>query len=195
MPSTNKKSALDIIEAMLSCVQRNRHAETHAFLEESDSGAKLQKICLTDLTPNILLLGTDQGRKLGKTVCMSPLFATDGVYDQNRACDIVLIREAPTGLEVCYIELKSDEPSGYAGQFISTHCFMHYLVQLLKELGQIEANIIRERYVILHTDSSGKVPMGKKPRTRFSRQSANTPQMPDMHCVKNNGAIRCTQII
>jgi hypothetical protein len=194
MLPTDQKTALDAIQAMLGCVQANGKHVTDTWLEEKQE-AKLKKVRLTELGPNMLVLATDEGRKLEKSVCMSPLFAVDGVYDQNRACDAVLLRLSKTGLEVCYIEMKSDKPSGYQGQFISTHCFMHYVVQLLNELCNIEIKIVRERYIILHTDSSNVAPLGKRPGPRFKPASANTPEKPDMHCIRNGDTLRCTTIL
>lgn len=182
-----------VVRALLSCIQADGAHVSSAYIEEKQE-AKLKKIHLTELTPGMLLLAVDEGRKLERAVCMSPLFSIDGVYDQNRACDSVLLRQGSEGLEVYYIEMKSDSPSGYVGQFKSTHCFMHYLVDLANTLCNVEVKITRERYVVFHTDSSNSSVRGRKQKTRFKPQSANKADTPDMYCVRNGDTVRCTEI-
>ncbi len=184
---------LGVLRALLGCIRADGAKVSDAILEERNE-AKLKKLTISALTPGMLLLATDEGRKRDKApACMSPLFKGDGVYDQNRACDAVLLRKASDGLHVYYIELKSDSPSGYKGQFASTQCFMRYLADLSDKLCGCPINISRERYVVFHTDSSDGRRRGKKERTRFKPQSANTPSAPDMFCVRNGGTVRCTE--
>lgn len=184
---------LDALRALLGCVQADGAHVSDVILEEKNE-AKLKKLTISGLAPGILVLATDEGRKRDKSAaCMSPLFKDDGIYDQNRACDAVLLRKADDGLQVCYIELKSDSPSGYEGQFASTHCFMRYVAALSEKLCGWPLHISRERYVVFHTDSSGARPHGKKQKTRFKPQSANTSAAPDMFCVQDGGTVRCTE--
>ena len=185
---------LDALRALLGCIQADGAYVSDAILEEKNE-AKLKKLTISQLTPGMLLLATDEGRKRDKAAaCMSPLFKSDGAYDQNRACDAVLLRKASDGLQVCYIELKSDSPSGYEGQFKSTHCFIRYLAALSEKLCGWPVHISRERYVVFHTDSSNAGRRGMKQLTRFKPQSANTPTSPDMFCVRDGDAVRCTEI-
>lgn len=183
---------IEALKALLSCVHSDGNSVTHALIEENDE-AKLKKLCLSELAPGMLLLATDKGRKLGKFVCMSPLFRQDGEFDQNRACDAVLVKQNATGCELCYIELKSDKPSGYAGQFKSTQAFMFYAIDLVNSLCGIKLNVVRERFIVFHTDSRDASRKGLKQRTRFSPKAANTPESPDMYCVRNSDQIRCTE--
>lgn len=184
---------LEALRALLGCIQADGAQVSDAILEERNE-AKLKKLTISALAPGMLLLATDEGRKRDKApACMSPLFKDDGAYDQNRACDAVLLRKASDGLQVCYIELKSDSPSGYEGQFLSTHCFMRYLAVLSDKLCGYPIRISRERYVVFHTDTSGKRPFGRKQKTRFKPQSANTPTSPDMFCVGNGETVRFSE--
>ena len=190
MVCTDELSAL---RGLLACIQADGAQVSDVILVEKNE-AKLKKLTISGLMPGMLLLATDEGRKRDKaSACMSPLFNGDGVYDQNRACDAVLLRKVSDGLELCYIEMKSDSGSGYAGQFLSTHCFMHYVGVLAKKLCDCPIYISRERYVVFHTDSSGKRPIGKKQKTQFKPQSANTPASPDKYCVRNGDTVRFSE--
>lgn len=183
---------LDALRSLLGCIEADGAQVSDVILEERNE-AKLKKLTISELAPGMLLLATDEGRKRDRaTACMSPLFKDDGAYDQNRACDAVLLRKADDGLHVCYIELKSDSPSGYEGQFKSTLCFMRYVAALSEKLCGRPLHISRERYVVFHTDSSNAGRHGLKLRTRFKPQSANTPTAPDMFCVRDGDTVRCT---
>jgi hypothetical protein len=178
---------LDAIKALLSCVQADGIKDSHVNLEEKSENAKLKKLTVSGLEKGIIVLATDEGRKTDKfPVCMSPLFSVDGKYDQNRACDAVFIKKMDDGYHVCYVELKSDSPSGYEGQFKSTKCFIAYVCELSKNLCEQPIKITRERYVVFHTDSKNGKKSGKKLKTRFSHLDANTPSSPDMFCVRDN---------
>lgn len=184
---------LEALRALLGCIQADGARVSDAILEERNE-AKLKKLTISALAPGMLLLATDEGRKRDKApACMSPLFKDDGAFAQNRACDAVLVRKADDGLQVYYIELKSDSPSGFEGQFVSTQCFMRYVEVLAEKLCDCPLRISRERYVVFHTDSSGARPLGKKQKTRFKPQSANTPTSPEMICVRNGDTVRCTE--
>jgi hypothetical protein len=190
---------IEALKALLSCVHSDGYFATHAYIEEKNE-AKLKKLCLSELTPGMLLLATDkgrnfdnEGRKLGRYACMSPLFKQDGKFDQNRSCDAVLIRKVSAGCELFYIELKSDNPSGFAGQFKSTQAFMGYVLYLVDLFCNIKLEIKRERYIVFHTDSQNATHRGKKQKTRFSPKDANTAESPMKFCVRNNDTIRCTE--
>lgn len=184
---------LEALRALLGCILADGARVSDAILEERNE-AKLKKLTISELAPGMLLLATDEGRKRDKAPpCMSPLFKDDGVFAQNRACDAVLVRKADDGLQVYYIELKSDSPSGYEGQFASTQCFMRYVEVLAEKLCGCPLRISRERYVVFHTDSSDGRRRGRKERTRFKPQSANTPSVPDMFCVRDGDTVRCTE--
>ena len=181
------------LKAMLSCVQADGSQVSDVILEEKQE-AKLKKLQISELAPGMLLLATDEGRKRDKApACMSPLFATDGMYEQNRACDAVLLRKTGDGYDACYIELKSDAPSGYEGQFKSTRCFIRYLSHLSEHLCGYPMAIGRERFVVFHTDSKDGSRRGIKKKTKFAPRNANTPTSPDMFCVRNGDVVRYSE--
>jgi hypothetical protein len=180
------------LKAILSCVQADGAQHTHVTLEEKDSRAKLKKLTITNLTKDMLILATDEGRKRlnPKSPCMSPLL-TDGEYDQNRACDAVLLKRSADGYEVCYIELKSDSPSGYEGQFKSTECFMVYVCAILENLCGQRIQVKRKRFIVFHTDSKNASRTGKKRPSRYEPSKANTATTPEKYCVRNQDSVNC----
>jgi len=186
-------NGLEAIKVLLSCVQADSSNVSHVILEEKQTKAKLKKLTISDLAPDVIVLATDEGRKRPSLVCMSPLFSDDGKYDQNRACDAVFIRKAGDGYQVCYVELKSDSPSGYEGQFKSTQCFMAYVSALSESLCQHPITITRERYVVFHTDSKNAQRRGVKIKTRFSPNDANAPSSPKKFCVHNGDTVRFSE--
>lgn len=201
MASTDTGGAIDAIKALLRCVCADGAQVAHVLLTESQQDAKLRKLTLTKLEPGMLVLATDEGRKQDKDICMSPLFSRNGSYDHNRACDAVLIRQEAQGISICYIELKSDKPSGYEGQFISTQCFMRYLIDLVNCLCGVEVRIARERFVVFHTDSKDASRQGKKTTTSHkpgdatSRGKQHGPSSPLKYCVRNDCTIRWGEIL
>lgn len=186
-------NGIDALKLLLSCVQANSAHASHVIIEEKQKEAKLKKLTISELNPDVIVLSTDEGRKRSQLVCMSPLFSDDGVYDQNRACDAVFIRKSEQGYQVCYVELKSDSPNGYEGQFKSTQCFIGYVCALSDRLCQQPIAIIRERYVVFHTDSSNVKRYGKKTKTRFSPNDANAPSSPTKFCVRNGDTVRFSE--
>jgi len=82
-------NGLEAIKVLLSCVQADSSHVSHVIVEEKQTEAKLKKLTISELAPGVIVLATDEGRKRTPLVCMSPLFADDGKYDQNRACDAV----------------------------------------------------------------------------------------------------------
>lgn len=190
MACTNE---LDALRALLKCVVADGARVSDGILEERNE-AKLKKLKISGLAPGMLLLEIDEGRKRDKAAaCMSPLFKDDGVHNQNRACDAVLLRKADGGLHVCYIELKSDSHCGYEGQFKSTFCFMRYVAALAKEFCGCTLHFSRERYVVFHTDSSNAGRSGIKKPTRYTPMTANSPTKPDKFCVRDGDTVRVTQ--
>ena len=197
---------IEALQELLSCKAVNGNTASHAILEENDPLAKLQKITLSELKPGMLVLHIDNGRKVLyeqakkqkiAAVCMSPLFRTDGIREHNCGCDAVVVRIPNANkpdCELIYIELKSDAPSGFAGQFRSTWCFFRYIQTLLKVLWEVEMSITKERYVVFHTDTQNSRPsLGKQP-PRFSPKGANSPYEPEKYIVKNLDTIHCNQL-
>ena len=186
-------NGLEAIKKLLSCVQADGSQVSHVIVEEKDIKAKLKKLTISELGSNILVLATDEGRKRNNSVCMSPLFADDGEYDQNRACDVVFIKMSEQGYHICYVELKSDTPGGYESQFISTKCFMDYVISLSERLCAQPITIFRERYVVFHTDSKDGRRRGVKTKGHFRPNDANSPSSPKKFCVHNGDTVRFTE--
>jgi hypothetical protein len=105
----------------------------------------------------------------------------------------VFIRKLEDGYQICYVELKSDSPSGYEGQFKSTQCFMGYVRALSESLCQQPITIIRERYVVFYTDSQDAKRRGVKIKTRFSPNDTNSPSSPKKFCVRNGDTVRFSE--
>lgn len=174
----------------------------HAILEEKNE-AKLKKLTLSDIKANHLVIGLDDARKysledvtkgdlkkaLSNIVCMSPIFSTTSAYDINRACDALLLEEREEGkCKVTYIELKSDSPSGYESQFLSSSCFVSYLKEILIKLCGINVEIITEKFLIFHTDqNNGKLSLRKTPTTKKNiPANAHSPKNPKKIIVRND---------
>lgn len=174
-------SITSFLSSLLGCVVANGSAVSHAQIKESDILAKLQKVTIRDLEKGIIVLTPDAGRtpRKGRALPLSPLLATTGATDHNCACDAVIVRERSDGqCEVSYVDLKSDNPSGHIGQFKGTRAFMRYIVALTKEFHSQELMIAKERFVVLHTDSSGKRKSLNKRGTRYNNHLSNSPENP-----------------
>lgn len=190
---------MDVVEAikeLMGCDLVDGATHTHALLEEKDPTAKLKKLILCDLNKGMLLLKVDEGRKVMKGKrkvldCMSPLFRIDGKYDHNRACDAVLLRlVSQNEVEVYYIDLKSDKPMRFQGQFKSTRCFIYYVQKLLEELLGVTMQIRKERFIIFQTQTKS---LNKSPTRRLPR-AANSAEVPDRQVVSDGDKISCRRI-
>jgi hypothetical protein len=164
---------------------------THAIIEEKNE-AKLKKLTLSELQTSHLVIGLDDARKLScdsRIACMSPIFSTTSTYDHNRACDALLIDEKENGkCKVTYIELKSDSPSGFEGQFKSASCFMVYIKEILDKLCCVKMEIIKENFVVFHTDSNnGRLSLHKTTTRKHE------PKNPRKIIVKNGDTKRVTE--
>jgi hypothetical protein len=195
-------TVIEALKTLMDCGMVDGNSASHAIIKEDDPNAKLQKLTISELGPGMLALMIDEGRIIQHNgrrvaVCMSPLFTTAAnANDHNCTCDAVIVREgANAACEIVYIDLKSDAPAGYAGQFKSTRCFMRYVRELLRDLYDVPMEITRERFVIFHTDSRNAKPsLGKRP-TRFTPADANSPNAPEKHIVRNNDTVRITAIL
>lgn len=169
----------------LTCITYNGAQHTHILIEETDAAAKLKKVTL--LAPNGDWLSFDPDKGRGKTALMSPLLAT-GAHDHHRACDSVVVVNRNGQLTIVYIDLKSGNPVGYAGQFKSTRQFVRYALSLLEEFHQENFAIAEERYVILYggkaalLNKTTTVPksekVGKsKPGAAYKREVSNPARL------------------
>jgi hypothetical protein len=125
---------------------------------------------------------------------MSPLFVQNGDTDHNRACDAVLIHEYESGkCRIVYIDLKSDVPKGYQGQFQSSHCFMRYIQVLLSEFFQQKLEFDNEKFIIFHTDSSnGRNSINKK-CSQF-KSKPNSVSSPEKRIVRDDHEVSYNEL-
>jgi hypothetical protein len=200
---------LDAMKLLLQHVIADSTQVSHVILKESDASAKLKKLTLSELTGDILVVDTDKGR-IVKSNCkrkvvktfegFSPLFCISDTHAHNRSCDYVVIRlMTDSKLEIYYIDLKSDKPSGFSKQFISTRCFMHYVCHVLRDIyNESDLTIARERFVIFHTDPTGGKFSMPKQTTIFNpdnpESGKNTPRNPQRHIVHDGATIRCAEM-
>lgn len=188
------------VNQLMSCVLADTSKHSHALIKEDDISAKLKKLTISDLNPNMTVLGLDEGRKVKKgrkkvMDCLSPLFDQNSGTDHNRACDAVLVWENQPGkCHIVYIDLKSDQPRNYKGQFQGASCFMRYIQVLLKEFFHQSMAIEFEKFIIFHTDSSNGVKTLKKTKSRF-QPSTTTPEKPEKRLVHNGITVSCSDII
>lgn len=158
----------DVIQALRELLDSKVIINDYVIKEDSNN-AKLTRLTISGTSNNMLLLGIDQGRryfdKRKKLVmnCLSPLFNRDkNCKGHNQACDAVLVHEhtnkdGQKKLDFYYLELKSDKPTGYTEQFISTQCFMHYILKILERMYDIKLNsLLNEKFIIFYTSPMRK---------------------------------------
>lgn len=106
----------------LTCVSYRGDQHSHILIEEADTLATLKKVTLLAGNGDWFAFEPDKGR--GKLAKMSELLATGKEFDHHRACDCVVLVFKDNKLHVLYIDLKSSNPIGYAGQFKSVRQFV-----------------------------------------------------------------------
>ena len=160
---------IDKLRESFSCVTYRGDQHTHILIEETDRLAKLQKISLAAPNGDWFSITPDKGR--GKTATMSSLLAiSDGGHIKHHhhcACDNVIFLIRDEKLTVIYIDLKSNNPTGYANQFKSTRQFVRYAIALIEEFHDQKLQITDERYVILY---------GGKPATLNKKTTVIKPE-------------------
>ncbi len=193
-------TVIEALKLLLACEMADGSSVSDAIVKEKDPNAKLKRLTFSELRPGMLALMIDAGRATDirgrpTLACMSPLFKATGEYDHNCACDAVIVRErADAACDIAYIDLKSDSPTGYSGQFKSTRCFLIYIAALLNNLYDVPMRIEWERFIICHTDpNNAKSSLGKRP-TRPKPSEKNSPNTPKKYIVLNEGSVRCTEI-
>jgi hypothetical protein len=184
--------ALDKLKKLLNCPKNDK--DTTVCIEH-DKNSKLKKLHISELNSKMLLLQLDNGLKKHHCIGFTPLFHALDDCDHNRVCDAVLLKATEKGLAVTYLELKSDNSTGYVGQFKSTSCFMKYLEELLKNICNINSKIYSQRYVVFHTDSqnAGRGGFQLRKTTQFNPTMPNTPDKAHKYVVKSGGTVRVTE--
>ncbi len=144
----------------LSCCTYNGAQHSDVLVQETDALAKLRKVTLHAGSGDWFSFCPDKGR--GAAALMSPLLASAKVHDHHRACDCVVVVCRGTQLTVLYMDLKSGNPSGYAGQFKSTRQFVRYALGLLVEFYGSPLQLEREQFVVLYGGAK-PLPLAKTP--------------------------------
>lgn len=164
------QSAMEKLHDSLSCTTYRGDQHTDILIEETDRQAALKKVTLTAPNGDWFSFAPDRGR--GKAAKMSQLLTAGPEHDHHRACDSVIMVCKEGCLQVLYIDLKSGNPDGYAGQFKSTRQFVRYALGLLNEFHNESFPALEERYVILY---GGKKPLlDKKPTVPQTRKTRRT---------------------
>ncbi len=186
--------ALDKLKRLLDCPKSDATVSTSVEIIHDDN-SKLKKLFLTDISSNMLLLQLDNGVKKHRCTGFSKLFNSLDDCDHNKVCDALLLKATERGLAATYIELKSDDATGYVGQFKSTKCFVGYLEKILQDICNIDVKISSERYVVFHTDSSNASRSGfqLKKTTKFNQTQPNTPEQAHKSVVKSGDSVRVTE--
>jgi hypothetical protein len=159
----------------LACSTYNGTQHAHVLVKETDPSAKLKSVTLTAPKGDWFSFDPDKGR--GKEAKMSSLLAVGSAHDHHRACDCVILINRNGYLTALYIDLKSENPTGYSSQFKSTRQFLRYALGLLEEFHQIKFQSISERYVVLY---GGKPPLLNKTPTvpKFDKIGRTQPDKP-----------------
>lgn len=168
---------IDKLRESLSCVTYRGDQHTHILIEEIDVSAKLRKVTLATPNGDWISINPDKGR--GKSAKMSPLLAVSDNHSAKHghhcACDNVVFLVRDEKLTVIYIDLKSNNPTGYANQFKSTRQFVRYAIALIEEFHAQKLTITDERYIVLW---GGKpTPLNKK--TTVAKPKNSTKTAPD----------------
>ncbi|WP_295653696.1 hypothetical protein [uncultured Haemophilus sp.] len=148
---------LEYLMRSLSCVTYNGAQHSDIQINESDSLAKLKVVNIKAGNGDWFCFSPDEGRKCKKIhsksnmVIMSPLLTIGEGFDHHCACDAVIFIKKDNGIVIIYIDLKSDNPTGYSPQFKSARQFIRYLIGLHEEFQKSKLSIIEERYIVLHS--------------------------------------------
>jgi hypothetical protein len=183
---------LDALHISLSCCTYRGDQHTHVLIEEHGALAKLKKVTLTAPNGDWFSFDPDKGR--GNTALMSPLLAVAKSHDHHRACDCVVLVRRLDKLTALYIDLKSGNPKGYAGQFKSTRQFVRYALGLLAEFHGHALNLDDERFVVLH---GGQPALLNKTTTvpKPGKTSKTTPNNPYKREVTNPARLYLKELL
>lgn len=185
-------AALDSLRDSLSCCTYRGDQHTHVLIQENDSLAKITKVTL--LAPNGDWFSFDPDSGRGPIKVMSPLLSKGAAHQHHRACDCVVFVLSGQNLTALYIDLKSDSPSGYAGQFKSTRQFVRYALSLLEKFHGHKITLKKERFIILY---SGKKQLLHKTTTVPAPAATlpTTPQKPHKKTVTNGCTLYLKELL
>lgn len=157
---------LEKLKNSLNCVSYNGVQHSDILIKESDRLASLKKVTLTYKTGNWFSFNPDKGSIKGK---ISTLLSNFEEYSPHRACDCVIVIADNKHLKIVYIDLKSGNPIGYAGQFKSARQFMRYAIGLINDFFDIKLDILQEHFIIFFDKNS--LPLRKRTTTIKSKQT------------------------
>lgn len=132
----------------LSCCSYNGAQHTHVLIKENNPAAKLKSVTLLAPAGDWFSFDPDKGR--GRAAQMSVLLAKGAVHNHHRACDCVVLINRGKKLIAVYVELKSENPVGYSGQFKSTRQFVRYAIGLQAEFHSTNFTLTEEHFVVLY---------------------------------------------
>lgn len=160
---------------------------SHVVITESDRKAKLKKITLNIDSGNWFSMHPG-GRKA--PLKMSDLLVMSCHYKHHCSCDCVIIKDTGNNqLDITYLDLKSNNPSGYEAQFKSMRQFIQYAINLIEEFKSYKFQIYKERFVIIHTNGASIS------KTTSTPQRKNTaPNNALKIAVQNSGELSIKQI-
>lgn len=190
---------LDYLMKSLSCVIYNGAQHSSICINESDSSAKLKSVNIQMGNGEWFCFSPDEGRKCQKIhpqakniVVMSPLLTIGKEFNHHCACDAVIFLKNNNGLTVLYIDLKSDNPTGYSPQFKSTRQFVRYVIGLYEEFSDGGLSITDERYIIFH---SKKSLLNKTATTPKPKMKKNTPDKAYKRAVLNGESLYLKELL
>ena len=167
---------------------------THIKIKETDPLAQLKTLNIKAPNGDWFAFDPDKGR--GKAALISPLLSIGKIHDHHRACDAVIAVLKSDGLHLIFIDLKSNNPVGYAGQFQSTSQFASYLLGLLKEFHSIVFEAIHERFIVFHTSKAKRVLLDKKPTVfNCSSRSSSNPKAAQKELVHDGATLYLKQLL
>lgn len=188
-------AAIDL-QSMLSCVTYTGAAHTNILIKETDPAAKLRLINVQAPLGDWLAFDPDKGR--GRPPVMSKLLRVGAGLHHHKACDavFVVIDAVSNSCKLVFIDLKSDAPSGFKEQFQSTYRFTMYMLGLLEEFFGHSFDLIECRFFLLHTGSSRKALLNKRPTlSGWKNRASNDPRNPQMELVNNGQRLYLKQFL
>lgn len=189
-------SDLELLMNMLSCVGNRGDQHSDFIIKETDKSALLKKVTIKAGNGDWFVFDPDRGRGMGPSAKMSPLLAVGRQYCHQRACDAVLVVLKDEILRLIFIDLKSNEPSGYASQFQSTRQFARYLLGLLNEFKGVSFPNVEERFLLLHTGKAKKPLLYKTPtRLNSIGTTSKDPRNPQTKVVADNVTILLKELM
>jgi hypothetical protein len=167
-----------------SALKARSDQHSHANIDEAGTKTGLQRVTITDLPNDTLVFQIDASR--GRAGLMSPLFQAS-TFGHNKACDAFIIQRTDSGWICHFIDLKSNNPSGYSAQFKSTRCFWLYLKELLESFGSCQKMDVSENYLVINTARSSK--------RKTSPNLGKSPDSPRLLRVENKANIHFNALI